>query len=318
MKIINTNIEPSIPWDWMTVEDNATYGKVDVSKLRLYIPKGKTLEEVKEEVKGMKPANWAVLQYLFKHPNAVPEDWLKYYLFFFGTSLRDRGGDWYVPFARWASSVWKRDARWLRRDWDSASRVVLLDDSGTLDSAPFDPGLVARVEILRRLCKTPRLYWHKLEPCRKLGRPDAGGQKLRWLTSWRMKSLQQQLQESAREEMENSIAVDFDGDRVRERTRRNLYKTLDQIIASTIEEVRKAVVPKETEMSLSYINNGWMLLSEIERHFTELTSEQKNKLMDYERNHSHSHCWNQGKSPACGQSLASHKQCCLCDRSYNP
>lgn len=33
----------------------------------------------------------------------------------------------------------------------------------------------------------------------------------------------------------------------------------------------------------------------------------------YERDFSHSHCWNQGKSPACGQPLENHKQCCLCD-----
>lgn len=36
--------------------------------------------------------------------------------------------------------------------------------------------------------------------------------------------------------------------------------------------------------------------------------------MSYERNHSHSHCWNQ-EFPACGQSISTHKQCCLCDTS---
>lgn len=38
---------------------------------------------------------------------------------------------------------------------------------------------------------------------------------------------------------------------------------------------------------------------------------------NYERDHSHTHCWKQGKSPACGQSLESHKQCCLCDTPYH-
>lgn len=28
---------------------------------------------------------------------------------------------------------------------------------------------------------------------------------------------------------------------------------------------------------------------------------------------SHSHCWAQGKDPACGQKIENHKQCCLCD-----
>ena len=35
--------------------------------------------------------------------------------------------------------------------------------------------------------------------------------------------------------------------------------------------------------------------------------------IDYERNHSHYHCWNQDQPPACGQKLENHKQCCLCD-----
>jgi uncharacterized membrane protein len=37
---------------------------------------------------------------------------------------------------------------------------------------------------------------------------------------------------------------------------------------------------------------------------------------NYERDYSHSHCWNQSKNPTCGQSLESHKQCCLCDLEY--
>jgi hypothetical protein len=40
--------------------------------------------------------------------------------------------------------------------------------------------------------------------------------------------------------------------------------------------------------------------------------------IDYERNYSHYHCWNQGKNPACGQPLKNHKQCCLCDKPYKP
>lgn len=35
------------------------------------------------------------------------------------------------------------------------------------------------------------------------------------------------------------------------------------------------------------------------------------KKDNYERDHSHTHCWNQ-TSPACGQPLEKHTQCCLC------
>lgn len=44
----------------------------------------------------------------------------------------------------------------------------------------------------------------------------------------------------------------------------------------------------------------------------------------YERDYSHSHCWDQvqmregiGGTPTCGQQLADHKQCCLCDTEYS-
>lgn len=39
------------------------------------------------------------------------------------------------------------------------------------------------------------------------------------------------------------------------------------------------------------------------------------KESNYERDHSHTHCWDQ-KSPACGQELSKHGQCCLCDTPY--
>lgn len=148
--IIDTDILPVLPWDWVEVKENKTYDSIDVSKLRLYEPKGRTLEEVKEEVKDMKPANWAVLQYLSENPDAVPEEWRKYWLYFYGTSLRGRGGYWRVPSAHWASSTWRRDASWLGAPGARARRVVLVNDSGGLDSAPFDPlaSALARIERL--------------------------------------------------------------------------------------------------------------------------------------------------------------------------
>lgn len=65
-----------------------------------------------------------------------------------------------------------------------------------------------------------------------------------------------------------------------------------------------------------------------------LTKEEIRKILgdkahiDYERNHSHYHCWDQVNNedsdiepqdtPACGQKLEDHKQCCLCDTVYKP
>jgi hypothetical protein len=39
--------------------------------------------------------------------------------------------------------------------------------------------------------------------------------------------------------------------------------------------------------------------------------------LNYERDFSHTHCWNQSGSSACGIPLEKHTQCCLCDTPYS-
>lgn len=43
---------------------------------------------------------------------------------------------------------------------------------------------------------------------------------------------------------------------------------------------------------------------------------EQSKDINYEQDHSHIHCWNQGTSTACGQPLEKHTQCCLCDETF--
>lgn len=40
--------------------------------------------------------------------------------------------------------------------------------------------------------------------------------------------------------------------------------------------------------------------------------------MNYERDYSHHHCWDQKQPPACGIPLDKHTQCCLCDLGDTP
>lgn len=153
---IDTNKKP-VPYSWGEVTDNKTYGKVDVSKLTLYQPKGKTLEEVKEEVKDMRVANLAVLDYLKENPETVPIEWKKYWLYFFGTELRGLVGFWYVPCGYWYGGEWGRSARWLSRDWDSSNRVVLLETAPqTLTNEPAEIdalNIAARVADIEAILK---------------------------------------------------------------------------------------------------------------------------------------------------------------------
>jgi len=50
-----------------------------------------------------------------------------------------------------------------------------------------------------------------------------------------------------------------------------------------------------------------------------LTKQQIRKILgkkasiDYEKNESHYHCWDQNQPSSCGIKLEDHKQCCLCE-----
>lgn len=44
----------------------------------------------------------------------------------------------------------------------------------------------------------------------------------------------------------------------------------------------------------------------------------ENAVIDYEKNQSHYHCWNQKQPCACGIPLEKHTQCCLCDTKVPP
>lgn len=153
MNTIDTDKKPELPWYLISVKKNVRYGTVPL-KLKLYEPKGKTIGEVQKEVKDMSPANWAVLQYLHENPSEVPEEFKRYWCYFFGTELRDLDGNWGVPCGDWVGSEFNRHADWPGYGWGSSRRVVLLDDSSTGDIADLNlETLSSRVQKLENIIK---------------------------------------------------------------------------------------------------------------------------------------------------------------------
>jgi len=66
-------------------------------------------------------------KFMIENPNQVPaqmKDGNPY--FNFGSLVRNSDGRWFVPYARWYGSDWRRYATWLGRDWRAYYRVVLL------------------------------------------------------------------------------------------------------------------------------------------------------------------------------------------------
>ena len=59
----------------------------------------------------------------------------------FCTILRNRNGNWYVPYSNWNGSRFNRNANWLSNDWNSNYRVVLLDTISCFRSSAGKAGL---------------------------------------------------------------------------------------------------------------------------------------------------------------------------------
>jgi len=112
--------------DWETLKEKIFIP--DLSALN-----GKSLQEVAEYLIANYAGKYKLpgLEYwkfMLENPDKVP-DQLKdgNYYFNFGSLVRNSGGRWNVPCARWGASGWYRFAGWLVTDWYSYCRVVLLE-----------------------------------------------------------------------------------------------------------------------------------------------------------------------------------------------
>lgn len=112
---------------------NLDFENMKVFILDLYALNGKPLAEIAEHIVSTYGNNYHIpgieyFKWLIEKGNKAPKD-LKdgNYHFFFGSTLRDRGGGWYVPSSFWDGGEWRRNAFWLKYDWRSNYRVVLLE-----------------------------------------------------------------------------------------------------------------------------------------------------------------------------------------------
>lgn len=113
---------------------------LDFEKLRAFVPdltafNGKKVHEVVKHVMdtygithhvpGIKYWKWMIENPGKTPPRSNLKDGNCY--FFPGSVLRDEDGDWFVPYAYWEASEWRRRALWLTSAWSSVCRVALLE-----------------------------------------------------------------------------------------------------------------------------------------------------------------------------------------------
>lgn len=97
----------------------------DPTKMKLYFSESQRGDrcvvgnDLRKEIRSQPVLNANVLDYLFAHPELIPEEWKKdecgyiRYIFFWGTIYRYSNGSLYVRFLYWDEGEWHWDFQWL-------------------------------------------------------------------------------------------------------------------------------------------------------------------------------------------------------------
>lgn len=139
---INTNKLPKIPYLYWTIEEHTKGGKVDLKDMALHLEpeqeKGYLTGTVlRERLKGQKPLNACVLDYLEAHPEKTPEEWKGKYIFFWGTIFRGSSGGLFVRYWCWSEGRWQSYFSWLGYGWDGNYPSAVLRKSSVSDPKPY-------------------------------------------------------------------------------------------------------------------------------------------------------------------------------------
>ena len=151
--------KPKIPYDDWTVEShNTSLGKIDLSKLELYLDEeqknGKYIEgnKLREKLKDKPVLNANVLDYLYEHQSLIPESWKGKCVYFWGTIFRLANGDLGVRSLYFNGGAWRRYYHWLDDDWYS-------DDPAAIMTPELNKAIENR--ILSNVVKTKDCWiWH--------------------------------------------------------------------------------------------------------------------------------------------------------------
>lgn len=147
--IINTDLDPKLPFPGAEIVENIKMGEVDwdPSKFSFHFePEQKTGyisgHTLYERLKGKPVVNASFMDYLEAHPDLVPDSWKKdeegrtRYIYAWGTIFRDSDGSLCVRFWFWSGGALQSDYDWLGLGWDGRSPALVLVSSESLSSGP--------------------------------------------------------------------------------------------------------------------------------------------------------------------------------------
>jgi hypothetical protein len=136
--IIDTDAAPFIPKDWK-LEKHVGSGpwKFDPDSIDLFLSKeqryhnqggNKLLEEI-YALKGKKPLNANILDYLMSHKKLITKNWKGKIIFFWGTIYRSGSGHLCVRSLYWGGSQWYRLFLCLSYDFYPDSPACIISEN---------------------------------------------------------------------------------------------------------------------------------------------------------------------------------------------
>ncbi|MEK7576265.1 MAG: hypothetical protein AAB482_01085 [Patescibacteria group bacterium] len=137
--LIDCDADPFTPNGWK-VEEHRKGGELtwDQTKVNLYLSSNQIGDRVikgdklRRELASEPVLNANVLDYLFAHPDLIPEEWKvdaegrTRYIFFWGTIYRDSGGGLCVRCLYWYGGRWLWFCDWLAHGWYVDGPAALL------------------------------------------------------------------------------------------------------------------------------------------------------------------------------------------------
>ncbi|PIZ99774.1 MAG: hypothetical protein COX77_00545 [Candidatus Komeilibacteria bacterium CG_4_10_14_0_2_um_filter_37_10] len=76
--------------------------------------------DLRKEIVSPLVLNANVLDWLLDHPELIPEEWKRKYIFFWGTIYRGSDDNLYVRYLIWDGAMWDWRRRWLGDDFASS------------------------------------------------------------------------------------------------------------------------------------------------------------------------------------------------------
>lgn len=160
--LIDTDASPKIP-SWATLVEHKTSGQIEwqPEDFNLYLSEKQktgwiTGNNLRKELANEPTMNINVAQYLVDHPELYPEEWKGKYVYFWGTIVRDSGGDLGVPCLVESGGGVVLGWHWLDNYWGAHSPALRFSKSLELKpsiSSPLTLGASApksRKETIRQ------------------------------------------------------------------------------------------------------------------------------------------------------------------------